>query len=210
MHVQRSTRRWTQPVLLALILATLAGVPMFGQADDAAERSAGDNPVVVIQTSKGKITVELWPQDAPITVANFLYYVDAGFYDDTIFHRVMEGVLIQGGGLTPELNRKIAGPPIQIESNNGRLNLRGTIAMARGDDKDSAGSEFYINLRDNPDFDRTAQRAGYTVFGQVIDDMKTPDRIGRVQTSRRRSYDDIPILPVYVKTVRRAASPKAE
>ena len=106
---------------------------------------------------KGRITVELWPEDAPGTVANFLHYVDTGFYDDTIFHRVIEGVLIQGGGLTPELNRKIAGPPIRIESKNGLLNVRGTIAMARGDDKDSATSEFYINLQDNPEFDASVE-----------------------------------------------------
>ena len=177
-----------------------------GQSEDEA-KPASDNPVVVIETSKGKISVELWPEDAPETVTNFLHYVDTGFYDDTIFHRVIEGMLIQGGGLTTELIRKIAGPPIKIESNNGRLNVRGTIAMARGEDPDSATSEFYINLSDNPDFDRTVKRVGYTVFGQVIDGMQTADRIGGVQTSRRGDVGDIPILPVYVETIRRAAAP---
>jgi len=172
------------------------------QADDT-PASATENPVVEIVTSKGKITVELWPADAPVTVDNFLHYVDTDFYDDTIFHRVIDDTLIQGGGLSPELNAKIPGPPIKLEADNGRLNLRGTIAMARGNDKDSATSEFYINLSDNPDFDHAVKRYGYTVFGQVIDGIKAADRIGKVQTSRRGTRDDIPILPVFVETIRR-------
>ncbi|MDA1313353.1 MAG: peptidylprolyl isomerase [Acidobacteria bacterium] len=203
-------KRWTRgrwkPLLCALVLTAAAQVRLAGQAQDDVNPAA-DNPVVVIETSKGTISVELWPEAAPETVANFLYYVDTGFYKDTIFHRVIEDTLIQGGGLTPELDRKIAGPPIKIESNNGRLNVRGTIAMARGQENDSATSEFYINLRDNPDFDRTVKRAGYTVFGLVIDGMKTADRIGNVQTSRRGEVADIPILPVYVETIRRAEAP---
>ena len=191
--------------LLTAALLTLLprGRALAQTADTAPAAPAIDNPVVTIATSKGKIAVELWPEDAPGTVANFLHYVDIGFYDDTIFHRVIDGFLIQGGGLTPELNTKIAGPPIKIESNNGRLNVRGTIAMARGQDKDSATSEFYINLSDNPDFDPTLKRYGYTVFGQVIDGMQAADRIGKVQTSRRGRNADIPILPVFVNTIRR-------
>ena len=190
--------------LLTAALLTLLplGRALAQTADTAA--AANDNPVVAIATSKGRITVELWPGDAPETVANFLHYVDARFYDDTIFHRVIDGVLIQGGGLTPEINAKITGPPIKNESNNGLLNVRGTIAMARGPDKDSAMSEFYINLRDNPDFDATLKRYGYTVFGQVIDGMPAADRIGKVQTSRRGRHADIPILPVFVNTIRRS------
>ena len=190
-------------LLTAALLSLLPRGRALAQTADTAT-PANDNPVVAIATSMGKITVELWPEDAPGTVANFLHYVDTGFYDDTIFHRVIDGVLIQGGGLTPELNTKIAGPPIKIESNNERLNVRGTIAMARGQDKDSATSEFYINLRDNPDFDATLKRYGYTVFGQVIDGMQAADRIGKVQTSRRGRHADIPILPVFVNTIRRS------
>lgn len=190
----------------ALLIAAASVLLFLGnalaQADDT-PASATQNPVVEIVTSKGIITVELWPEDAPNTVKNFLHYVDTAFYDDTIFHRVINDVLIQGGGLSPELTAKIPGPPIKIESNNGRLNLRGTIAMARRRDKDSATSEFYINLRDNPDFDWSPKKYGYTVFGQVIDGMASADRIGKVQTSRRGSRDDIPILPVFVETVRR-------
>ena len=195
-------------LLTAALLALSPRVRALAQSADAAA-PANDNPVVTIATSKGRISVELWPEDAPGTVANFLHYVDTGFYDDTIFHRVIAGVLIQGGGLTPELNRKIAGPPIRIESNNGLLNVRGTIAMARGDDKDSATSEFYINLQDNPEFDATLKRYGYAVFGQVIDGMQAADRIGKVQTSRRGRHADIPILPVFVETIRRSEPEQA-
>lgn len=198
--------RWKLLLCVLGILGSSLLIPL--RLAGQTEEPASGNPVVVIETSKGKMTVELWPEDAPKTVANFLHYVDTGFYDDTIFHRVIEDTLIQGGGMTPELNRKIAGPPIKIESNNGRLNVRGTIAMARGDELDSADSEYYINLRDNPDFDRTPKRAGYTVFGQVIDGIKAADRIGGVQTSRRGAVEDIPILPVYVKAVRRAERPE--
>ena len=190
-------------LLTAALLALSPRVRALAQSADAAA-PANDNPVVTIATSKGRISVELWPEDAPGTVANFLHYVDTGFYDDTIFHRVIDGVLIQGGGLTPEIKAKIAGPPIKIESNNGLLNVRGTIAMARKQDKDSATSEFYINLQDNPEFDATLKRYGYTVFGQVIDGMQAADRIGKVQTSRRGRHADIPILPVFVETIRRS------
>lgn len=193
----------TQRALLTVAVLVLLCQGHALAQDDETPLSATDNPVVEIVTSKGKITVELWPADAPIAVENFLHYVDTGFYDDTIFHRVISDTLIQGGGLSPELNHKISGPPIKIESDNGRLNLRGTIAMARDLDKDSARSEFYINLRDNPDFDRTIKNYGYTVFGQVIDGIKAADRIGAVQTSRRATLDDIPILPVFVETIRR-------
>ena len=197
----------TQRVLLiAAVLVLLCQGDALAQAAGASS-SPTENPVVEIVTSKGRITVELWPSDAPMTVKNFLHYVDSGFYDDTIFHRVLNDVLIQGGGLSPELAAKIPGPSIKIESDNGRLNLRGTIAMARGQDKDSATSEFYINLHDNPDFDRTLKRSGYTVFGQVTDGIEAADRIGKVQTSRRGTRDDIPILPVFVETIRRLEPP---
>ena len=194
---------------VAVLILLCQGWALAQAADTPTAGPASKNAVVEIVTSKGKITVELWPEDAPVTVKNFLHYVDTGFYDDTIFHRVINDVLIQGGGVSPELNPRIPGPPIEIESDNGRLNLRGTIAMARGQDKDSATSEFYINLRDNPDFDRTLKSYGYTVFGQVIEGIEAADRIGKVQTSRRGMRDDIPILPVFVESVRRIESGEA-
>ena len=169
--------------------------------------SADENPHVAIKTSKGSITAELFPDRAPKTVENFLQYVDDGFYDDTIFHRVIDGVIVQGGGYTPELRQKPLRPPIEIESDNGLNNTRGSIAMARNLDKDSAQSQYYINVADNPDLDRTVLRSGYTVFGRVVEGIKVVDRIARVQTSRRGKFDDIPILPVYVESIRRVKSP---
>jgi cyclophilin family peptidyl-prolyl cis-trans isomerase len=171
--------------------------------------SSGANPVVVIETSKGPITVELFPEKAPQSVANFLQYVDDGHYADTIFHRVIAGMIIQGGGLTPEGEEKPTRKPIRLESDNGLLNVRGTIAMARSAAKDSAMAQFYINVGDNPEFDRTGQHFGYTVFGRVIEGMAVVDRISKVQTSRRANFDDIPILPVFIDKVRRAAAASA-
>jgi cyclophilin family peptidyl-prolyl cis-trans isomerase len=162
---------------------------------------------VVIETSRGAITVELFPEQAPLTVANFLQYVDDGHYADTIFHRVIAGMIIQGGGLTPEGEEKPTRKPIRLESDNGLLNVRGSIAMARSAEKDSAMAQFYINVGDNPEFDRGAQRFGYTVFGRVTEGMAVVDRISKVQTSRRANFDDIPILPVFIDKVRRAAAP---
>jgi len=170
---------------------------------------SGANPVVVIETSRGAITVELFPEQAPLTVANFLQYVDDGHYTDTIFHRVIAGMIIQGGGLTPEGEEKPTRKPIRLESDNGLLNVRGSIAMARSAEKDSAMAQFYINVGDNPEFDRGAQRFGYTVFGRVIEGMEVVDRISKVQTSRRANFDDIPILPVFIDKVRRAAAAPA-
>jgi len=164
---------------------------------------AAGNPVVVLETSKGTIKIELLPDIAPKTVENFLRYIDAGFYDDTIFHRVIPGFVVQGGGFTPELKPKQTLRPVQIESRNGLENDRGTVAMARTLDKDSATSQFFINLADNEQLDRAGLSFGYTVFGRVIEGMEVVDRIARVQTSRRGELDDIPIIPVFIDSARR-------
>jgi cyclophilin family peptidyl-prolyl cis-trans isomerase len=160
--------------------------------------------LAVIQTSKGDIRVELFAGQTPRTVANFLQYVESGFYSDTIFHRVIEDRLIQGGGYTPELEEKPTADPIPNEAGNGLSNVRGTLAMARGPDKDSARAQFYINVSDNTEFDRSSHSAGYTVFGRVVEGMEVVDRISRVQTSRRGPFEDIPILPVIIDSIRRS------
>ena len=151
----------------------------------------------------GMVRVELYPDAAPKTVANFLAYVDAGFYDDTVFHRVIEGFVVQGGGFTPELDPKPTGEPVQIETKGGLRNERGTLAMARQAGKDTATSQFFVNLSPNTMLDRDALRFGYTVFGRVIEGMDVVDRISRVQTSRRGLMQDVPILPVFLKSARR-------
>lgn len=180
--------------LLALLFAAAAP----GGADP--REAAG--PVVALQTSKGVIRIELFPAKAPRTVENFLAYVRAGFYDDTVFHRVIENFVVQGGGFTPELELKPTFGEVRIETKNGLPNLRGTVAMARQWQRNSATSQFFINLKDNADLNRGARRFGYTVFGRVIEGMETVERISRVQTSRRGQMEDVPILPVFLESAR--------
>lgn len=156
------------------------------------------NPVVVLETSKGTIEIELYPEAAPKTVENFLKYVDAGFYADTIFHRVIRGFVVQGGGLTPELQEKPTMKPIRIEAQGDLLNVRGTVAMARTNERDSATSQFFINVADNSELDHSKQQFGYTVFGKVVAGMEVVDAIADVQTSTRGRMKDVPILPVFL------------
>ena len=165
-------------------------------------RSETSWPVVAIRTSKGDVRIELNPDVAPRTVENFLSYVRAGYYDDTVFHRVIENFVVQGGGFTPEMALKPSGKPVRIETKQGMRNERGTVAMARQWGKDTATSQFFFNLKDNANLDRGTQRFGYTVFGRVIDGMAVVDRISRVQTSRRGPMEDVPILPVFLETAR--------
>ena len=167
---------------------------------------AGDHPKVVLETSKGKIVVELYEDKAPQTVANFLAYVDAGFYDGTIFHRVIPGFMIQGGGFTVEMEQKETRPPIQNEADNGLHNERGTIAMARTPDPHSATAQFFINLVDN-DFlnhkSKSAQNWGYAVFGRVVEGIDVVDEISRTKTGSRGMHRDVPIEPVVIVSAKR-------
>jgi cyclophilin family peptidyl-prolyl cis-trans isomerase len=156
------------------------------------------NPVVVLETSKGTIEIELYAEAVPKTVENFLKYVDADFYADTVFHRVIRGFVIQGGGFTPELDAKPTMQPIRIEAQSDLLNERGTVAMARTDERDSATSQFFINVADNTELDHSKRQAGYTVFGRVISGMDIVDAIADVQTSTRGRMKDVPILPVFL------------
>lgn len=139
-----------------------------------------------IQTSMGDIDLELYTDEAPVTVENFLRYATSGLYDQTIFHRVIKDTLIQGGGFNRYLNRRATFDPIMNEATNGLKNVRGTIAMARQHDPDSATSHFFINLQDNPDLDRKndiySSDAGYAVFGKVVAGMEIADAIGDVET----------------------------
>ena len=156
-----------------------------------------------IETSKGTITLELDGEKAPATVANFAEYAKSGFYDGTIFHRVIDGFMIQGGGFTRDMNQKETRKPIMIESMNGLSNARGTIAMARTMDPNSATSQFFINLVDNDFLDaaNAQDRWGYTVFGRVTKGMDVVDRISRVRTGYRRGHNDVPVTPVTILSV---------
>jgi len=162
------------------------------------------NPRVLIETSKGNITVELFTRNAPQSVGNFINYVKTGFYDGLVFHRVIPGFMIQGGGMTPDMAERPRNAPIRNEADNGLKNLRGTLAMARMADPDSASSQFFINVADNASLDhRGTSHAtwGYAVFGQVIDGMDVADAIVAVPRGDRGPYQDVPIEPVVMKRV---------
>ncbi len=157
--------------------------------------------MVKLETSMGNIVIELNEQAAPVTVKNFLGYVEEGFYDGTIFHRVIPGFMIQGGGFTTEMEQKETREPIINEAKNGLKNERGTIAMARQNDPDSATSQFFINHRDNGPLNYVENgNPGYAVFGKIIEGMDVVDAIASVNTTTRRGMDDVPIEPVVIKS----------
>ncbi|MDO6563741.1 peptidylprolyl isomerase [Amphritea sp. 1_MG-2023] len=159
------------------------------------------NPVVVMTTSAGVIELELLPEQAPLTVANFLRYVDNGLYSDTIFHRVIDNFMIQGGGFSVDLEKKDTLPPVRNESVEGLPNMRGTIAMARTNDPHSATSQFFINLKNNEFLNAKGSRPGYTVFGKVISGIDVITQIGHVQTGRQGPYKDVPLDPILIQSV---------
>jgi len=185
-----------------MILALTLGLGFSLGADAAGAQTDDKHPVVVIETSMGDITVELDAEKAPITTKNFLDYVDDKFYDGLIFHRVIPRFMIQGGGLDEQMNEKRQGrrAPIRNESGNGLTNVKGTIAMARTSDPNSATSQFFINHKDNPFLD---EGAGYAVFGKVTDGMDVVDKIANVQTTTRRGMQDVPAEAVIIKSIRR-------
>jgi cyclophilin family peptidyl-prolyl cis-trans isomerase len=159
--------------------------------------------MVRFETSAGGFTVELFEKEAPQTVANFLRYVDEGFFDGTVFHRVIPGFVIQGGGLTPDMSQKKTHPPVRNESANGMLNERGALSMARTDDIHSATSQFFVNLADNDFLDHRPGRYGYAVFGRITDGMDVIDRIATVKTGRRLGHSDVPLENVVINSARR-------
>jgi len=162
-------------------------------------------PMVKFETSLGDFVVEFFPDEAPVTVANFLQYVDDGHFDGTVFHRVIPGFVIQGGGLTADMSQKKTRAPIENEATNGLRNLRGTLSMARTNDVNSATSQFFVNLVDNAFLDHQGPRNyGYAVFGKVVEGMDVVDAIARVKTGRRRGHDDVPVEPVVVRAASRA------
>jgi cyclophilin family peptidyl-prolyl cis-trans isomerase len=168
------------------------------------------NPVVVLETSKGNIEIELNPDKAPITVGNFLWYVDNKFYDGLIFHRVIAGFMVQGGGFTPEMSQKSGKPAIENEAGNGLTNDKYTIAMARTNVVNSATSQFFINVADNAFLNHkneTPQGFGYCVFGKVVKGMEVVDAIGKVKTGTKNGMNDVPVQTVSItKAYRKEAA----
>jgi cyclophilin family peptidyl-prolyl cis-trans isomerase len=166
---------------------------------------APGNPVAVIATSHGDIVIELFKEQAPVSVENFLQYAREGFYDGTIFHRVVPRFMIQGGGFTPSLVEKSTRPPIQNEATNGLRNQRGTVAMARRQALRSATSQFYINVADNRMLDHSGYNPadfGYAVFGRVLRGMDVVDAIAAVPTGTKGGMTDVPLEPVTITSIR--------
>jgi len=161
---------------------------------------AEENIKFVIDTSKGNIVIETYPKKAPITVKNFESYVNKGFYNNTIFHRVIDGFMIQGGGFTKDMAQKQTDAPIQNEASNGLKNEKYTIAMARTQDPDSASSQFFINVNNNNFLDYPGQDgAGYCVFGKVIEGQDVVDKIAKVTTGSSGMHQDVPNEPVIIE-----------
>lgn len=160
--------------------------------------------MIKFETSLGDFTIELFADKAPVTAKNFLQYVDEGHFGGTVFHRVIPGFVIQGGGMTADLGQKPTRKPIENEATNGLKNLRGTLSMARTNDINSATSQFFVNLTDNAFLDHQGPRNfGYAVFGKVVEGMDVIDAIAAVKTGSKRGHDDVPLEPVVVNAARR-------
>ncbi len=201
-------------MLMPTCLAVMAAVGLLALFAEGA--AAAENPVVVLDTNMGPITVELFADKAPKTVENFLKYAESGHFDGTVFHRVIPGFMIQGGGFDQNLKEKQTQPPIKNEASNGLSNARGTLAMARTNDPDSATAQFFINVADNArGLDPRPGSAGYAVFGKVIDGMEVADKIVSVPTEqkllemevapgtyRKVPADDVPSQPVVIKSAK--------
>lgn len=164
-----------------------------------------DTPNVILSTSLGDITIELNRDEAPITVDNFLQYVDDGFFDGLIFHRVIPGFMVQGGGMDENMNESKTRRPIKNEADNGLSNERGTLAMARTQIVDSSTAQFFINLSDNTFLDHGTRDFGYAVFGKVTDGMDVVDKIAAVPTGSKGMHSDVPQKPVIIQSAKRAA-----
>ena len=184
-------------IAVAFVLLAMVGAG----AADAQNSAPKANPRVALETSKGKIVIELYPDKAPKSVANFLQYVNSGFYNGVIFHRVIPGFMIQGGGFTADMTQKPTKGQIQNEADNGLRNERGTIAMARTGDPHSASAQWFINVADNRSLDhkgKTQAGWGYAVFGKVVEGMDVADAIVGVRTTTKGPYGDVPVEPIVI------------
>jgi cyclophilin family peptidyl-prolyl cis-trans isomerase len=181
-----------------LLLAALLAAPAFAQD------SGLPSPQVVISTTNGDITLRLFRDKAPQSVENFLQYVESGHYDGTIFHRVIPNFMIQGGGFTPDMQRREPErDPVPNESQNRLHNIRGTVSMARTNDPDSATDQFFINQRTNLRLDWTPGAPGYTVFGEVVDGMDVVDFIASAPVQQVGHFNDVPVEPIVITSIRR-------
>ena len=200
--------RFDSRVLAAALAVTMACAVAASAADTKAPADKGKekaNPMVILTTSMGDIKVELYADKAPVTVKNFLDYTKAGYYDGTVFHRVIPNFMVQGGGLTPDMQDKTAGrmPAIKNESSNGLKNEVGTLAMARTSAPDSATSQFFINVANNEflNKEKAQDKVGYAVFGKVVEGMDAVDKIAAVDTTTKGMHEDVPSTPVMIESV---------
>jgi cyclophilin family peptidyl-prolyl cis-trans isomerase/predicted DsbA family dithiol-disulfide isomerase len=187
-----------------ILIALFVQEVFAAEVDSIDAASKKSTPVeVIFETTTGSYTLALYPDKAPKTVANFLTYVDEGFYDNTVFHRVIPGFVVQGGGFEPGMKKKQTHPPVENESDNGLKNTGGTISMARTRDPGSATSQFFINLVHNPSLDAQPNRPGYTVFGKVTEGMDVIGKIVKVPTTTSGPYKDVPREDVVILSARR-------
>jgi len=187
---------------IIVCVMTLLGVFSHCLAEPKEDIMNTKNPVVLMKTSKGDIKIELFEDKAPISVKNFLDYANEGFYNGTIFHRVIDGFMVQGGGFSSDMNQKATKAPIKNEATNGVKNERGTLAMARTSVVDSATGQFFINVVDNPFLDyQSPGNYGYAVFGKVIKGMDAVDKIKDVRTGMKGGHRDVPVEPVEIISV---------
>jgi peptidyl-prolyl cis-trans isomerase A (cyclophilin A) len=162
--------------------------------------------MIRFETTLGDFTIEFFDKEAPESVANFTRYIEDGFFDGTIFHRIVPGFVIQGGGFTEDMTQKKTKPPIKNEADNGLKNKRGTLSMARTNDINSATSQFFVNLKDNDFLDHSRGNFGYAVFAKVTEGMDVVDKIAAVETGRKRGFDDVPVEAVTMRSVKRVKS----
>lgn len=188
----------------AAIMVAWVVVAAFTVGRAAKAQEMAETPKVIFSTTYGSFMIEFYPQQAPITVKNFLAYVDAGFFDGTVFHRVIPGFMIQGGGFTEEMKQKKTNPPIKNEADNGLTNKRGTLSMARTRNVDSATAQFFVNLKHNAFLDHGGRDFGYAVFARVIAGMEVVDKIAAVPTGNKGPYQNVPKTPVVIKSARRS------
>jgi cyclophilin family peptidyl-prolyl cis-trans isomerase len=194
-------KSWFCGLLTAVVL--VCGCDEETQKANTEEKAKVEKKMVKLQTSMGDIVIELNEQAAPVTVKNFLGYVEEGFYDEMIFHRVIANFMIQGGGFTAQMEKKQTRQPIVNEASNGLKNERGTIAMARTSNPNSATAQFFINHRDNAPLNYVDNsNPGYAVFGKTIEGMDVVDKIASVQTTTRAGMQNVPVEPVVIKSAR--------
>ncbi len=180
--------------IAVLVSSSLWGSAQFGE----------QLPLVVMKTTLGDVWIQLYADRSPQSVTHFLKYVDAGFYDGLIFHRVIPGFMVQGGGFTPDLTERTTLGSIKNESQHAPKNLRGTLALARFSDPDSADAQFFINVSDNPHLDYRPGKPGYTVFGRVVQGMSVVKAIEVAETGTQGELDDVPLTPILIESIRRS------